>query len=332
MKYDFEPKQAKTKVNILWYLMLSFIMTIATSFLAKLILLLMANGDIISCSGAIISSSNRSDYLSIFAAHCSIVFLTTSLMAMLSENDKYVYWVEMVTSVLIYPRFFSFLPLVVYSLSTIVWAMFGFVFSLGWVVIGSFIFGMISVTILFSRMVAIYYQQENNKQKIEAFLMEKISENEYERYLLRLKEVTFIKAEKREFYDVYDNLNLIEKSVKKIWEKDERPRQFIFHAEGMAECLYVDLISDLSIKYPQEIQDYIELHADNNETLRKLCYLTYPIILNSFLHNGREDLFYRVLNKWSFVKDQRGELVEYISDKALNGDAALITKHNNSVF
>ena len=28
--------------------------------------------------------------------HCSVVFLTTSLMAMLSERNRYIYWVEMV--------------------------------------------------------------------------------------------------------------------------------------------------------------------------------------------------------------------------------------------
>ncbi len=325
MQYDFEPKQANTKVNIIFYILLSLVLTIVTSLLAKYVLGLMAEGNGIT-------NYNRSDYLTIFVAHCSIVFLTTSLMAMLSENDRYVYWVDMITSVLIQPRFLSFLPLVVYSLSTIAWAMVGFILSFGWIVIGSFVFGMTAVTVLFSRMVAIYYQQENNKLKIENFLMKKISENKYEKYLLRLKEITFIKSDKREFYDVYDNLNLLEKSIKKLWEQSGRTNQFIFHAEGDAECIYVNLIIDLSIKYPQEMQQYIESHSDSNETIRKLCYLAYPTILNSFLSNSRKDLFYRVLNKWSLVANQRDELIEYISNKAIEGNSQVVSEYYSKLF
>lgn len=44
----------------------------------------------------IITSNNRGDYLAIMGTHCSVVFLTTSLMAMLSERNRYIYWVEMV--------------------------------------------------------------------------------------------------------------------------------------------------------------------------------------------------------------------------------------------
>lgn len=325
MNFDFDPKQPNLKENIFFYILISVFITLMISFFTKVALLLMNCGDMVL-------SSNRSDYLTIFATHCSVVFLTTSLMAILSERNQFVYWVEMVTAILIYPRFFGFLPLVIYSMSTILWAFVGFVFSFGWLIIGSFIFGLITVTVLFSRMVTIYYQRDKSKIQIEEYFIKKISENDYEKYLQRLKEVTFIKAGAREFFDVYDNLNLLEKGIKKIWEICPRPRQSILYAEGLAECVYVDLIIDLSINYPQEMQDYIESHTDAGETIKKLCYLAYPTILNSFLSNNRNDLFYRALNKWSNINDQRSIVVKYIIDKAVKGDDYTIAEYYSKLF
>ena len=325
--YDFEPKSATDRGKAVLYILVSIVMTFITSIFTRIVLYLMN-------SSPIVSVSNRGDYLAIFATHCSVVFLTTSLMAMLSENNHYVYWVEMVTSVLIYPRFISFLPLVIYSISTIVWAMVGFVVFQGWIIIGSFLFGLISVTVLFSRMVSIYYQQNENKRKIEEFLLRLIdNDGDYQKYLKKLKEVTFIKADERAFCDVYDNLKVIENCIKRIPKKEERESDKIFYPKGSAEQLFFDLLVDLSIKYPQEMQNYIEVRADKEDSIiQDLCYLAYPSILDSFIYNNRRDLFYRLLNKWSNIDKQRASARNYIVDKALSGNDAVIADYYNKLF
>lgn len=304
--YDFEPKKPYKKTNILFYLVIALLGMAFASILSWLLL-----GELFKYDTNI-TSNNRGDYLAIMGTHCSVVFLTTSLMAMLSERNRYIYWVEMITKILISPRYMSFLALVTYSLSTIVGTFFGLLFGIGPVVIGSFIFGIISVTILFSRMVSIYYRNDKVKKDIEGFLFEKISSDEYEKYLIRLKEITFIKAEQRDFTDVYENLNLIEGCLNQIWEKKPRENQHIFQPVGFCEELYVDIMSDLSIQFPQEMQDYIENRATKNSVIKKLGCLIYPVLLNSYLGNHRIDLFDRTLCKWSKINEQKFDVIDYI--------------------
>lgn len=325
IKMEYDVSLERSSRNLLLYVLLSVIMTILISLLVKYLLNLMNYR-------TIITNLNRSDYLAIFSVHGSIVFLTTSLMAMLSNDNRYVYWVEMVTHVLIEPKYIGFFPLAVYAISTFIWSIMGFWLSQGWIVIGSFFFGIISVIVLFSRIITIYYQQEKYKLKIEKFLMCKIINNDYEKYLFKLKEITFIKAEKRKFYDVYDNLNLIEKSVRQIWTITPRLDQIIFYPEGLVENLYVDLMIDLAIMYPYEMQNYIELHVKENDMAAKFCHLVYPTILNSFLKNDRKDLFYRIINKWGMMDGQSMEYENYILNKALSGDEKVIAEYYSMLF
>lgn len=304
--YDFEPKKPYKKTNLLIYLLIALLGMVLASILTWLLL-----GGVFKYN-TIITSNNRGDYLAIMGTHCSVVFLTTSLMAMLSERNRYIYWVEMVTKILISPRYMSFIALVTYSLSTIVGSFLGLLFRIGPVVIGSFIFGIISVTILFSRMVSIYYQNDKIKKNIEEFLFEKINSDEYEKYLIRLKEITLIKAEQRDFTDVYENLNLMESCLNQIWREKPRENQPIFQPVGFCEELYVDIMSDLSIQFPQEMQEYIENRATKNSIIKKLGCLIYPVFLNSYLGNHRTDLFDRTLCKWSKITEQRFDVIDYI--------------------
>ena len=86
--YDFERKKPYKKTNILFCMLIVLVGMVLASTLAWLILGGKYN--------TIITSNNRGDYLAIMGTHCSVVFLTTSLMAMLSEKNRYIYWVEMV--------------------------------------------------------------------------------------------------------------------------------------------------------------------------------------------------------------------------------------------
>lgn len=323
--YDFEPKKVKGKTSIILYCLIALVFTAVCS---------------VGCFGILnkwlgygifISGSNRGDYLTILGTHCSIVFLTTSLMAMLSEKNRYIYWVEMVTTILIFPRYMSFLALVVYAISTVIWSFVGFLMEIGAIVIGSFLFGIIAVTILFSRMVSIYYQNDKNKMDIQGYMLNKVREDDYKKYLIRLKEITYIKADNREFYDVYDNIELIEKCLIELWKKEPRMSQHIFQPIGFCENIYSDILIDLSLKYPQEMQEYIDNHANSNETIRKLCYFIYPILLDSYIDNYRLDRFERLLCKWGQVKEQKFEVEEYILKVAIS-NKDIITDYYSKLF
>ncbi|MGN0339227.1 MAG: hypothetical protein ACI4D0_01905 [Lachnospira sp.] len=323
--YDFELQKAYKKANIFLYLFLSLlgigIVSIASFYIINVIF------EYNMC----VTSDNRGDYLAIMGTHCSVVFLTTSLMAMLSEKNRYIYWVEMVTKILISSKYMSFLALATYALSTIIGSFVGLLFGIGPIIIGSFLFGIISVTVLFSRMVSIYYQNEKNKKKIEKYLYEQIEKNNYEKYLIRIKEITYIKAEKREFIDVYENLNLLESCLLKVWEKKPRESQLIFQPVGFCEELYVDMMSDLSIRFPQEMQDYIENHSIKDDTIKKLGYLVYPILLNSYLRNHRIDMFDRTLCRWSRITEQQFDVIEYII-KIADSHSVTIADYYSKVY
>ena len=323
INYDFDVK--KKKMNVLSYLLISLLGIAIASIVSFLIL------NVVFDYNTYITSDNRGDYLAIVGTHCSVVFLTTSLMAMLSERNRYIYWVDMITTMLIFPEYLSFFALVVYSLSTIAVSFIGLLFGIGSIVIGSFLFGIVAVTILFSRMVLIYYQDEKNKSNIKQFLFEKLEKNEHKKYLVRMKEITYIKAETREFMDVYDNLNLIEACLLKIWEKEPRKDQKIIHPINVCEEIYVDMISDLSIKFPQEIQDYIDNHTEDNATIKALGYMVYPILLNSYVDNHRIDLFDRTLCKWSKISEQKFEVIDYI-ERMAEKNTELIADYYSKLF
>lgn len=310
--YDFEPKKAKNKVSIVVYILIGLFFTGICSILSYLVLKIGLNYNM--C----INSGNRGDYLSIFGTHCAVVFLTTSLMAMLSDRNRYIYWVEMVTTILIFPEYMSFLALAVYSISTITWAMMGFIISSGAIVVGSFFWGLVTVTILFSRMILVYYQNDKNKIDIEKYLLDKIDKNDYEKYITRLKEITYIKADNREFYDVYDNIKLLEKCILRMWENVPRNEQHIIQPIGFLEYTYVDILSDLALQYPNEMQEYIENQSDSNEKIKLLSYTIYPTLLNSYIRNERNDVFERALYKWSKIKEQTQYIIGYLTNFSID--------------
>lgn len=107
-------------------------------------------------------------------------------------------------------------------------------------------------------------------------------------------------------------MNLLEKCLIRVWEEKPRERQHIFHPVGFCEEIYIDMMSDLSIRFPQEMQDYIENHAIKDDTIKKIGYLVYPILLNSYLGNHRNDLFDKTLCKWSRITEQQDDVIEYI--------------------
>lgn len=82
--YDFERKKPYKQTNILLCLLIALVGMVLASALAWFIL-----GGVFKYN-TIITSNNRGDYLAIMGTHCSVVFLTTSLMAMLSERNRYI--------------------------------------------------------------------------------------------------------------------------------------------------------------------------------------------------------------------------------------------------
>ena len=96
INYDFDVK--KKKMNVLSYLLISLLGIAIASIVSFLIL------NVVFDYNTYITSDNRGDYLAIVGTHCSVVFLTTSLMAMLSERNRYIYWVDMITTMLIFQQ------------------------------------------------------------------------------------------------------------------------------------------------------------------------------------------------------------------------------------
>lgn len=309
--YDFEPKKVEGKAIIGLYFVISLVFTAICSIISSYIL------NVYLKYGIYITGSNRGDYLAIFGIHCSVVFLTTSLMAMLSENNRCIYWVDLIWKILISPRYMSFFALAVYAISTVVWSFVGFITGIGATVIGSFLAGIITVTVLFSKMVSIYYQNDKNKKDIQDYLLDRVKNDDYKKYIIKLKEVTYIKADNREFYDVYDNIILIENCMLALWEREPRVNQHIFQPVGFCEYIYLDILIDLSLRYPQEMQEYIDNHAKDNEIIKKLCYAVYPNLLDAYLGNHRIDQFDRVLCKWSQIEEQKYIVSDYITKTAI---------------
>ena len=240
-----------------------------------------------------ITGENRGLYLTIFVSHCSIVFLTSSLMTMLSEGNKFLYWKDLVYEVLILPRFWSFFDLVTYAISSLITAALGLYFKLGPVVISSFVLGIVAVGILFYRMVTVYYGNEKRKKNLKEELLIKIEqdykedggigktkvpiehgkkviidgEKSYVTILKELREKTYILANQRKFNDVYENLNLLEECICEAKFDFEKNDNYIY-----LENIYISLIVDLAEEYLFEMMDYVENDNGKSIAVRQCKY------------------------------------------------------------
>lgn len=282
-----------------------------------------------------ITPTNRGDYLSIFGAHCSTVFLTTSLMAMLSEKNIYVYWVDIVNNILILPMNFNFSALVTYSVSTILWAIGGFIAKDGPFVLVSFLLGLIFITALFVRMLSVYYGKHQHQKQIKEQFIKKIAcECNKQKSikeicgtnLRKLAEINILKAENRQFEDVYENLLFLESCISDIKNNYENLKEF-----GIVEYLekeYTEMLKSLAVQYPAQIKEYVfsqDSSTSEENSPYALRWSVYPWILEAYPRIGRSELFFEALIQWTQWENQREHAKNYIINTARK-NLSLITE------
>lgn len=237
----------------------------------------------------------------------------------------YIYWVDIVNDILIRPKHFNFSALVTYSISTIAWAVLGFLLKEGPLVLASFGLGLIFITFLFYRMLSVYYGKYQQQERIKREFIDEIVCCNQDKHikdvcgvsLRKLAEINILKAENREFEDVYENLLFLETCIFDI--KKDYENLSSSNAVKYLEEEYTEMLKSLAVQYPSQIKEYViskvplTTEEENRYALR---WTVYPWVLEAYPRIGRTELFSEALIQWTHWENQREYAKNYIVNTA----------------
>lgn len=175
-----------------------------------------------------------------YIAQITVTFLITSLMAGLSEKNRYVYWEDMVQETLILPKGFSFKDIMTYEVAAFVFStivVFGIRKPI--YLIASFLLSIVLVIFLIDKMLRIYFGEKSFRAKLE-----------------------------KEAQQLYDDANGIRASKAKK-ELDEKKRKVYFNTLILAQDGNWDGVEH-NLDFLFKFEDITDLKDD---TQSKLVYM-----------------------------------------------------------
>ncbi|MCR5510016.1 MAG: hypothetical protein K6F54_03590 [Lachnospiraceae bacterium] len=300
-------------------------------YIVLFILVSFVIGNIMRCVrfNSRITTYNKSVYLDVFALLSSIVFISTSLMTMLSERNIYVFWVDIVNKILIEPKGLSFIDLVIYAFASLAFSAMGFLSQHGEYVIGGFIAGIVAVGVLFFRMVYVYYGENREKKKLRKELLffvnnrEKLSEifdayaYEKSQKVINAEEIKrsvcgdkpyFSKDWRELVRDIKDN-----SESRKIYKKYEKRILEHYNLETILTELHISIVrcgtahkiegltDDMDLLFAYIIDEnvdesvrqlFLSFYEAAYEELKEICPLEFEQIVNHHLASGSQFVSY----------------------------------------
>lgn len=351
-------------INFFKITVMAFLGIVISSWLGKEIC-------IFSNFSNVVNSENMGNYLGLFATHCSVVFLTTSLMTMLSEKSKFVYHIDLVKLVLINPAYYNFLALAVYAMLSILLAITGFILKEGFFVIGGFLFGIVAVMILFWRMVLIYYREEHHKNKIRNFLKKLIKlvrkiedEKKMGKYRKPMRKIGYMihfeeivnqalnELQNNNIKAVIEAVELLESCI--MWhvgatyDNDQKniektfeimlsdiglKRSYSVKKRLDLEHTYIKFASVVAKQHPEELHRYYndESNPISSEYLKMIRSTIFPYILNSYIDDGKKQQFFICLTKWDKLNRFFPAIKKYLVSVALDGKEKYLAEYYDMI-
>ncbi|MCR4787797.1 MAG: hypothetical protein K5888_04350 [Lachnospiraceae bacterium] len=153
----------------------------------------------------------KNTHLTFLAISYQVIFLTTSLLSLLSDKEETVYWERFTEYVLVYPRHMNFIGLSSVGFVTLLMQTLSCFFSdhLWWsgFFYANFLIGIIVIIILYYKMSSVYF---NRPHYVRILRKTKITQEE----LNRLKEHSLIAADRSNGRVVNENMSyLLDKSL-----------------------------------------------------------------------------------------------------------------------
>lgn len=160
MKHDIKKEYKEILMSLMIYLGLFIIIVFLVPFVLKQFAI--GKGIILYFDNILRGlSSSRVD---ICIGLVSVVFITASFLAFLSNKEDTVYWENIMEYLLIHPAIFNFLGLVTMGMMSIVTATVGLVFTSRIdIIVTSFVLGIISTILLFYKVIWAYFGRESIK-------------------------------------------------------------------------------------------------------------------------------------------------------------------------
>lgn len=131
------------------------------------------------------------NYLAVLQISYSTIFLSTSLLGMLSDKGATVYWVNVNDYVLVNPRFFNFFSLSVIGFVSLLIETMAVLWKDGLLFDICFCIGIVSIIIIFFKMIGSGYNHDNLKKRLERKYtteIEKLLEDKQEEKITNYKD------------------------------------------------------------------------------------------------------------------------------------------------
>lgn len=152
-----------------------------------------------------IISFTDSEMVEAYLTQLSLTFITVSVITVLSDKSRTVYWINLVEDKLIFPRFRCFFAYVIYTFSTLIINLFALIFKNNLFFICFFVIDVVIIGILTISMISLYFT--NSKEKAEAISkFKKYSQINREECLIGLKEYTIRAIIEHDIETLNDNL------------------------------------------------------------------------------------------------------------------------------
>lgn len=263
-----------------------------------------------------INGDNRSDYLAVLSIHFTTVFLTTGLMSTLGAKEDLIYHVDIVQLILLKPVGRSFKALSVYSFLTLFWATVSFVCRMSYLVIFATVAGIVLVSYLFFKMIKIYFERGEMKERIKTALKTENSIEQLHKELVRLHLIIRSNIDEKQIPQLVENMALLIE-LRQYYLQEDDPEDWqsdlFIIAEGgkvperRSSCV-LDFLraSEDEIKDTQEIsifEIYVKIHErfltelDNMPDKRKFIskkrskrYQSKKVVLESCVESVEETL------------------------------------------
>lgn len=238
-----------------------------------------------------IVSGSRADYVDILGIMCSVIFITTSLLATLSNKEDTIYYENAIDYVLINPPIFNFYGLSILSYATLVSASLCVVFCCFELFAIFFVMGICFIVILFFKMTMIYFRKEKTKlilmkefeadvkhgrvknaeEKINHLYLNSLNAVDHRNFDICVENLSFLQNAKG--YPVMEaySIEVIKKLLVHISSND------LFYFTRIIELFQKDESFDSFLKI-SSIRHYVgqmlveKVHSENDAVIRKSLY------------------------------------------------------------
>ena len=186
----------------------------------------------------------------LYICQLSLTFITISLISVLSEKGRDIYWINLVESRLIEPTYTCFYAYTIYSFIALAFGTISYLIGNKILFLIYFIIGIVSLTFLTLKTIGIYYGRNEKKDKLKDIFCKKI-QKELKQYteVARKMKINTIRAYNDKDYYIFDeNCKMYAETVE-YWQLEDISYLFNLFNEDIANNIFEIIEKSMLVEY-----------------------------------------------------------------------------------